>query len=361
MVWVPEELRRAQERVTVNQHDFVVVRRFLSWFGYERRGKHVVAMVRRALDELSLYTSPDFEYEWIDGIITILPKLTSEEKSQQEIRVTMPSAGHSGTEYAAPILTQSPAVVGGATEDPTYRIGKLEAANKPPKSVKPDSTLQEAITIMLKEDFSQLPVMTSDRDVKGVVSWQTIASRLALGRDCKLVRDCAETFVEIVEADTSLFRLIETIAEHGFVLVRDKERKISGIVTEADLGRSFYQLGRPFLLLSEIENHIRGIIDGKFTIDELNEVRTPGDTDRDISNVSDLTFGGYVRLLQNPAKWDKVGLKIDRNTFVKTLERVNSIRNDVMHFDPDGLGHDDLEELRKTATFVRELREILGQ
>jgi hypothetical protein len=49
---------------------------------------------------------------------------------------------------------------------------------------------------------------------------------------------------------------------------------------------------------------------------------------------------------------------VDRGTFVRDLENVNTIRNDVMHFDPDGISPDDLEELRKTANFLQELRAI---
>ena len=164
--------------------------------------------------------------------------------------------------------------------------------------------------------------------------------------------------VEIVNSDTSLFRVTTLIANQDFVLVRDKDRKISGIVTAADLGESFHQLGRPFLLLSEIENHLRGIIDGKFTAEEMQKVRNPNDPDREITSVSDLTFGEYVRVLQNPDKWCKVGLDVDRATFIKDLERVNEIRNDVMHFDPDGIGKEDLEFLRKETRFIQELREI---
>lgn len=59
------------------------------------------------------------------------------------------------------------ALVGGAAVDPTYRIGKLQAANKKVIVIAPNHSLEQAITLMLANDFSQLPVMQSDRDVKG--------------------------------------------------------------------------------------------------------------------------------------------------------------------------------------------------
>jgi len=257
--------------------------------------------------------------------------------------------------------TQANNSVGGIAEDPTYCIGKLDAAHKQPVRISPDASLSEAITIMFCNNYSQLPVMTSDREVKGAISWKSISKNLTLKNNCCSVRDCMEKNVEIVELNVSLFRVIDIIAEQDFVLVRDAERKISGIVTVADLGQTFHQLASPFLLLSEIENHIRGLIDGKFSREELAEVRNPGDESREINDVFDLTFGGYVRLLQNPDRWQKVGLNIDRATFMKYLVVVNQIRNDVMHFDPDGISPDDLMNLQKTSRFLQQLRDITKQ
>lgn len=356
MPWT-KQLNAVVMRIEQGEIVEATVRELLGWFNSQRRGALVVNWIRRELGKRNLVTIPDFEYEWIDGPVSFILKVPAPQTTSTTSTTTTANPNDLNECVAA---TSEILVVGGAVQDPAYRIGKLEAANRPPTSIKPDAPLNEAVTVMLKENFSQLPVMTSPRDVKGAVSWRTIAGRLALGITCETVRDCMDRSVEIVEADTSLFRVIEIIAEHGFVLVRNSDKTISGIVTETDLGNSFYQLGRPFLLLSEIENHIRRIIDGKFTIDELKAARNPNDSEREITDVSDLSFGDYVHLLQNPDKWNKVGLAIDRSTFTKTLERVNVIRNDVMHFDPDGIGNDALEELRKTAKFLQELREISG-
>lgn len=344
MTDVPSQLADAADKIKNGATPSVSVRQFLGWFNQERRGWRVVSRIRKALKACDLETFPDFEYEWIDGIIYL--------RKRQETPEIKETPGLS--DEAEDGVT----IVGGAVEDPTYKIGKLDSANRPPTHVPPDAPLSMAVTIMLRDEFSQLPVMTNERDVKGAITWRTIASRLSFGNVCKFVRDCMDASVEIVASDVSLFRVIEIIANQDFVLVRDKERKISGIVTAADLGESFHQLGRPFLLLSEIENHVRGVIDGRFTAEELQKVRNPNDPDREITSVSDLTFGEYVRLLQDPQKWCKVGLSIDRLTFIKDLERVNEIRNDVMHFDPDGIGNEDLRFLRKIARFIQELREI---
>jgi len=82
----------------------------------------------------------------------------------------------------------------------------------------------------------------------------------------------------------------------------------------------------------------------------VSSVRDPSDVDREIKDLSDLTFGEHIRLLEKPERWGALALKIDRTTFVKHLNEVKDIRNDVMHFDPDGTAPSELEKLRQ---FVR--------
>ena len=87
--------------------------------------------------------------------------------------------GEKGEEKGAP----------SAYADPIYRISKLASATRKPLSVSPDTKLEEAVTHMLTNDFSQLPVMTSGRDVKGIITWTSIGSRLAMGKKCFVARE----------------------------------------------------------------------------------------------------------------------------------------------------------------------------
>ena len=53
------------------------------------------------------------------------------------------------------------------------------------------------------------------------------------------------------------------------------------------------------------------------------------------------------------------GLQIDRFTFVKDLvDEVRMIRNDVMHFDPEGIGEPEVTKIRKFAEFLRLLEKL---
>ena len=69
---------------------------------------------------------------------------------------------------------------GASGDDPTFKIGSLPAANKTLIVVNQDDQLSRAITLMLEHDFSQLPVMQGERDVKGMVTWKSIVRKSSI-------------------------------------------------------------------------------------------------------------------------------------------------------------------------------------
>jgi hypothetical protein len=213
-----------------------------------------------------------------------------------------------------------------------------------------------ATTLMLTHDFSQLPVMTHDYDVKGIITWKSIGIRLALGLKGSIVREFVEPHQEI-PATFSLINAIPIIVQSQYVLIRDQSR-ITGIVTASDLSLQFQQLAEPFLLLGEIENHIRLIIGDKFSLTELSDFSDSENRDREVNSIYDLSFGQYIRILQNPDKWKKVNISIDRVAFCDQLDTVRKIRNDVMHFNPDPMKAKDLQLLRDFLSFLQLLQNI---
>ncbi|MYD52302.1 MAG: CBS domain-containing protein [Dehalococcoidia bacterium] len=317
---IAKVMKGAVQKGAVPTPEKLTIREFLGWYDYARRGGSIVNRIRNDLDKLELRTNPDFEVEWIDSIISI------------ELH---------------PDVTDTPS--SGDPVDPTHRIGSLEAANKRPMSVNPDDPLSRATTMMQLHDYAQLPVMINNRDVKGIVSWQSIGIRLSLGRGCEYVRDCMEPAREI-PFSTPLFDAITEIVEHGYVLVRGKDRVVTGIVTAGDISNQFMQLAGPFLLIGEIEGYLRHLIHGKFKVEEMREASPAGQ--QDIKGIADMTLGGYCRLLSSEENWSQLSLNVDRKELVKHLDDVREIRNDVMHFDPDGLSPEHIKKLQDVAQFL---------
>jgi predicted transcriptional regulator len=269
------QLARIKEDLDNGRHvPPVSTREFLSWFSAQRRGSWVVWWIRRSLNEAGLETVPDFASTYIDAQIEL--KLATEEESEAGLPLTSEAEDEltaSSQVVAAPITVL-------ASKDPTYRLSKLAAANRGVVSVKPDASIAECVTKMLLRDFSQLPVMTNDRDVKGTVSWKTIGYEQTRLKAC-FAREVMVPHHEI-RASSSIFETIPLIVAHEYVLVRNDENLITGIITAADLSQQFHLLAEPFLLLSEIENLLRNIIGDCFSSAELSDARDPSETNRKV-------------------------------------------------------------------------------
>jgi hypothetical protein len=231
----------------------------------------------------------------------------------------------------------------------------LKAANVIPLSVKRDATVTEATTLMAMNDFSQLPVMQTERDVVGMITWKSLGMEHVRNRRPEFVRQCMDEPPEILGVEVPLLDAVATVAKHELVLVKDTDRKIVGLVTTTDITDEFHALAEPFLLLGEFENHIRRLIHSKFHMHELKAVRNPSDSEREVKAVSDLTFGEYIRLREAPENWSKLGFAIHRAQFIARLSAIRLIRNEVMHFHPDPLSEAQLLTLRGTVKFMQAL------
>jgi CBS domain-containing protein len=382
-MWIPKELgwmaTRLKEGHRVNR---ITVRDLLRLFKAERRGLNKVHDIRSALESLGLQTEPDFESEWIDGRIRICLQngtngdvgqaltVEPEESPAENDTCTDEQEGGEADQLDPGNSVPVPIVISDAGEgvvetklseppDPTFRIGSLPASNKPLVTVGQDDPLTKAVTKMLQFDYSQLPIMHGDREVKGMISWKSIASRYAIGGECIKVQHCRED-AQVVDGNGTLFDAIPTIVKQGYVLVRSQhDRRITGIVTASDLSLQFQQLAEPFLLLREIELHIRQLLEDKVTAEDLGSLASADAATPTPKSISDLSFGGYVRLLQRPQVWAKLAISIDQGSLTSQLEEVRGIRNDVMHFDPDPMTPDQLDVLKNTARFMQRLYELL--
>ena len=292
------------------------VREFISWFGFQRRSSWLIDRVRNELEAHGLHTEPDFENTYIDSTICFRDSAVS----------TPPSDG-------------------------TLRVDALEAAHNSPIAVAPDDDLKKATTIMLCNGFSHVPVMTGTRDVKGIVTWESI------GRSADQTGDKARQYMtspQVIDGRRPLFEAVHIITKHGYVLVRGQDNTITGIITASDLNHQFLQLAEPFLLIGEIEHHVRRVIHGKFTREELLSASETS-SGRSIDDIASLTFGEHCRLLENQERWDRLNLQVDRAVVVKQLHDVRKIRNNVMHFSPDGLEPKDIRKLREMTRFFQDL------
>jgi predicted transcriptional regulator len=298
----------------------IEVYKFLDHFKVTRRKTHVKWWIDKALKDLKIKTVPDYKSEYYYSKITL--KRDTDQVEQ---------------------------------EDFIQRLKLLDSANSKPVSVTKNCSIEKAMTLMMTNDFSQLPVMNSDssKSVDGMISWNSIGWARAKGKTVNKVSDCYSKDVTILDYDSPILDSVNTIKDNEVVLV-EHQGKITGLLTITDIAEEFFTLAEPFLYLGQIETSLRVLLDDKFTIEELKAVKF-GDDEREINSVSDLNFSEYIQLLRTGDNWNRLKLPLDKDEFTKKLDEVREIRNEVMHFSSDSIEKSQEETLKQIAQFLKEI------
>lgn len=359
----------------------VRVRRLLELAGSERRGYVIVHKIRKVLDAHGLVTIPDFELAWIDSLVRI--RLASDGDTQESLEPNLDRGGEEqesndepivdpaiGDQSPSPLATESVAeplnVPLGTTvpevmeatvtssADPIVRVASLAAANRGVVSVSISDKLDKATTLMLFENYSQVAVMQGDRDVKGMISWESIARRSMQSPPPSTVRDCMIE-ARIVNGTSSLFDTLPEVERYGYVLVRDKG-KITGIVTATDFATELASMSQAFMSIGTIERLIRNRLHPCLAEADFShlEQHSRALTEKDFAR---LTFGENVRLMERPEIWGRLKVSLDKAEFTKRLIMIGEIRNDVMHFGPDPLSASQKKSLEQMESFLKHVFE----
>ncbi len=143
-------------------------------------------------------------------------------------------------------------------------VGNLPSALGGICSVKPTATLEEAVTLMLLNDYSQLAVSAGARSLEGAISWKSIAQARHANPSAGLVHAIAP--VEQVPYDRELIDLLPTLYAADFVFVHDQTHSICGVVTAADVVSAYGELATPFFLIGELDQLLRRLISQVFKL-----------------------------------------------------------------------------------------------
>ncbi len=219
--------------------------------------------------------------------------------------------------------------------------------------VRPEQTLLEATSTMMRHDYSQLAVMSGSRTLNGAVSWESIGKARVRGENPTLAVATVPT--SPVTIDTDLISQVPRIIEDGFVFVTNQQREISGIITTADLSDQFASVANPFFLIGEVERRLRRAVTRRFSADDLRGAQDSNDSGREVNSAEDMTMGELARLLEAEDRFVRLGWAVDRTVFVDALHEVRVIRNDVMHFSPDPLAPEQLQTLHCFIKWLRTL------
>jgi len=188
--WLKEIKAKAEKGAPVS----LAVRELISFWGAQGRGQRVTTRIETELANHGLLTSPDFRRVTLDANISVVAASS----------VDPPDASASAV---APIyvLEQEPADKVSVEADAPPVVVGLAVSNLPSASVgvvsvTPQSTLEQATTLMLLNDYSQLAVMAGPRNLRGAVSWKSIAQARLVSQSATLEDAIVRAFEDLDNA-----------------------------------------------------------------------------------------------------------------------------------------------------------------
>ncbi len=282
-----------------------------------------------------------------------------------------------------------------------FTVSDLTQDNPPLVSTKPDTLVMDALALMNAHDFSQLPVVSQDGVVLGILTNETIlsaASKLRAPLEKLRVLDAFSNKAKEFRKDADLFELLDTMRDHYAVLIVDRDRRLQGIVTNYDTTAYFRRSAEDMMLVKDIEDLLKDFIQKSFTNQkgEVDEVKL----DRAVQRITDssesqrktfikalkqylgrsgiaagqvvlddnlaeeiyhriydrkmtpksfddLTMYDYIQLFLDKKRWHRYqrAFSLDRQVILQLLDKVRLLRNALAHFQGD-LTEEERESLR---------------
>lgn len=162
-----EFLKLARESAERGESETLTVRDLVRHWGARTRGANISRHIEIDLVNHGLTTDPNFLNVTLDDEVALLAV-------QPEPVAATATAADNAPAVDSVVATVIPADTGERREI-GMKLGNLTPRWRTLVSVKPTATVAEAMTKMLVNDFSQLPVLKSKHTLDGAVTWQSMA------------------------------------------------------------------------------------------------------------------------------------------------------------------------------------------
>jgi CBS domain-containing protein len=212
-------------------------------------------------------------------------------------------------------------------------------------AVSPTDTAGDALALMRKHGYSQLPVVQNG-EVVGLFSYRAFSLEVAGMTNIK-VAPTSLPVEEFLEHETPVFAslndefrgLIDHLDRRDAVIVSGRNNLI-GLLTPLDVLRYLFKVANAFVLVEEIELSLRELLRiavpgaeqlaslaGMILADKYKGRSLP-------KRFEEMTFDDYIALVRDGRGWPhfEAVLQGTRDLRKARLERVRDLRNDLFHF-----------------------------
>ncbi len=215
-------------------------------------------------------------------------------------------------------------------------------------SVPPEMPVSEALSLLEKHGFSQVPVVVG-REVLGLFSHRSFSSAVIVHSKVAtknqkfdplelIVEECMNPRPPFARVTDEFAEWFDAIDRNDSVLVGEPNR-LQGIVTAMDILRYLYRVASPFVLIGEVELALRALMQMAVNDETLSEcamecLKDKYGSDKIPTLLHDMTFSDYIQIISHGRRWPHFEPIFGGNR-VRTrakLEQLRDMRNVIFHF-----------------------------
>jgi CBS domain-containing protein len=225
-----------------------------------------------------------------------------------------------------------------------FAIRQLLEGRPAPLCVPQNTRIRDALQLMMRHGYSQLPVVEDDGDLLGIISNKTIAhTYFLLGGQVALLEltvDHCLMRVDPLTPDDDLFEACEKLRDEESALVIVEGRKPVGLLTAGDLTDFFRHRSEDLIRIEDIEVTLRLRARDAFPDDaEMDHALLlalgpdPQDPTRPKKHFNHLSMGDLLHLITHEENWPRFnGMFEPIELFTSLMDRVRQVRNILAHF-----------------------------
>lgn len=224
-----------------------------------------------------------------------------------------------------------------------FPIKQLIDGRGTPLSVSKKTSVREALTLMVENDYSQLPVINEQGDLIGIISESSITNTyFHIGATLSLLDltvDHCMVLAKTISPESDIFEALNLL-ENVYAVVVVENLKPKGILTDYDTTHFFRDLSEGLVIVEDIEVTLRQYIEAVFPNERSMDAalmrafkENKKDPSRPAKEYQELSFGEHIQLIITEHNWEKFEPYFaPKELFKKLMDQVGSIRNQLAHF-----------------------------
>lgn len=224
-----------------------------------------------------------------------------------------------------------------------FPVSQLLQNKEPLLTVRRDTKVRDALSLMVKNDFSQLPIVAQNGDLIGIITEQSIISTYFHTAGAvsilELGVDHCQTRATTIPKDSDVFEALDLLKNAYAIVIVDHNKPV-GILTAYDTTHFFRDLSEGLILVEDIEITLRQYIETMFTDEHSRDAallrafrHDKQDPTKPAKEYDELSFGEHVQLIVTDHNWDKFAPYLEpKDMFIQLMNQVGQIRNQLAHF-----------------------------